>query len=85
MTPHKARKICYILLAVTVLLMMMGLARKWNDVIALLVGLGGISAFYVILLAFWRCPHCGESLGRLSDLKYCPYCGKPIDEEENPQ
>jgi rubrerythrin len=78
MTPHKAKTICYILMTVTVLLVMMGQAWKWNNGIALLVGFGGIGAFVVIFLAFWRCPHCGKSLGRLAELEYCPYCGQKL-------
>ena len=30
-------------------------------------------------LRFWRCPHCGKSLGRLAKVNYCPYCGEELD------
>lgn len=81
MTPHKARKLCYILLAATVLLVMIGLAWKWNEGVVALAGLGGIGTVYCILMIFWRCPHCDRHLGRLSDMKYCPHCGKSLGGE----
>lgn len=28
---------------------------------------------------YYRCPHCGEQLGRDRYLKYCPHCGKALD------
>lgn len=81
MTPNQARKICNILIAVTVLLAVVG--STWKLLMILCVGC--LAAVCVLMLRFWRCPHCDRSLGRLSDLKYCPYCGKSIDEEDNPQ
>lgn len=30
-------------------------------------------------LRFWRCPHCGKSLGRLAKVNYCSYCGEELD------
>ena len=82
MTPKKAKKICYILLAATVLLAMVGAAWKWNEGVVALLGLAGVGAAYFVLVAFWRCPHCDKSLGNLGNLKYCPYCGEPIEDEE---
>lgn len=36
-------------------------------------------ALMVVLVVFWRCPHCGKQLGR--DVpKYCPHCGKRLDD-----
>ena len=34
----------------------------------------------VFNLAKWRCPHCGEHLGRDTP-KYCPHCGHQVDLE----
>ena len=28
---------------------------------------------------YYRCPHCGEQLGRDRYLKYCPHCGRALD------
>ena len=56
MTPKKAKKICYILLAATVLLAMVGAAWKWNEGVVALLGLAGVGAAYFILVFFWRCP-----------------------------
>ena len=28
---------------------------------------------------YYRCPHCGEQLGRDRYLKYCPHCGRSLD------
>lgn len=38
------------------------------------VGLGAVA----LNVAWWRCPHCGSSLGR-SYGEYCSHCGKVID------
>ena len=80
MTPNKAKKICYILLAATVLLAMVGAAWNWNEGVMTLLGLAGVGAAYFVLVFFWRCPHCDNSLGKLGKLKYCPYCGEKLDE-----
>ena len=29
---------------------------------------------------FYRCPHCGRYLGRVTPSGYCRYCGKKIEE-----
>ena len=29
---------------------------------------------------FYRCPHCGRYLGRITPSAYCRHCGKKIDE-----
>lgn len=79
MTPNKAKKICYILIAATVLLTMVG--QAWQSMILMIPCVGCLVALCVLILRFWRCPHCDRSLGRLSDLKYCPYCGKSLDGE----
>ena len=39
------------------------------------------AAIIVVNLALWRCPYCGEHLGR--DVgKYCSRCGKKLDDLE---
>ncbi len=44
-------------------------------ILALLLAIASI----VFNLAKWRCPHCGEHLGR-SGGKYCPHCGNMLDD-----
>lgn len=80
MTPNKARKICSVLLPIMLLLAMVG--RAWESVILMSLCTGCFVAAVVLMLLYWRCPHCDRSLGRLSDLKYCPYCGKSLDDEK---
>lgn len=79
MTPHKTRKICLMLLAAMVLLIMMGAA--WKRGILLFLGYGCIAAVFVLMLMFWRCPRCGKSLGGLENRKYCSHCGKSLGGE----
>ena len=34
----------------------------------------------IIMLLFWRCPSCHESLGRMDCVgDYCPHCGEKLD------
>lgn len=35
----------------------------------------------VILFKYYRCPHCGEFLGRDEMGKCCPHCGKALEKE----
>ena len=50
-------------------------------IIGLVIMTGGMFAYYAV----WRCPHCGESLFRMNDITYCPYCSKAIDGEDEAQ
>lgn len=43
------------------------------------LGIVLILASGVIWSLYYRCPHCGEQLGRDRYLKYCPHCGKSLD------
>lgn len=43
------------------------------------LGIVLILASGVIWSLYYRCPHCGEQLGRDRYLKYCPHCGKALD------
>ena len=58
-------------------------------ILILLYILTQVSVFYLaavviiivmsaLTLIFWRCPHCGASLGR-GKMTYCRHCGKKID------
>ncbi len=43
------------------------------------LGIVLILASGVIWSLYYRCPHCGEQLGRDRYLKYCPHCGRSLD------
>ena len=78
MTPNKAKKICIILIAAYVLLTIVGQALE--SLFLMILCICCLGALCVLMLRFWRCPHCDRFLGRLNDLKYCPYCGEKLDE-----
>ncbi|WP_300415993.1 hypothetical protein [uncultured Oscillibacter sp.] len=42
--------------------------------LGLAVALGSV----VLWKRWWRCPNCGQFLGRTKG-RYCPHCGKEID------
>ncbi len=73
----KVLYIMYGLNAATVALILVGALLKS----ILVIGLGWLSAIASIVfnLAKWRCPHCGEHLGR-SGGKYCPHCGHMLED-----
>ena len=44
------------------------------------LGLCPLAAALILLLLFWKCPHCGARLPRvLKPYEYCPKCGKELD------
>ena len=43
------------------------------------LGIVLILASGAIWSLYYRCPHCGEQLGRDRYLKYCPHCGRSLD------
>ena len=46
------------------------------------IAMGLFVSHFVILLLFWRCPHCGSWLpGRSLWITYCPHCGKALEAE----
>jgi len=77
MNLKKVRYIIYGLGAATFALIMVGALLTNIPVIVL----GCLSAIACIVfnLAKWRCPHCGEHLGR-SEGKYCPHCGHLLED-----
>ena len=48
--------------------------KTWAEV----TGFIGLLAGFALDLAWHRCPHCGEHLGKYSG-EYCKHCGKAID------
>ena len=43
------------------------------------LGIVLILASCTVWSLYYRCPHCGEQLGRDRYLKYCPHCGRALD------
>ncbi len=43
------------------------------------LGIVLILASCTVWSLYYRCPHCGEQLGRDRYLKYCPHCGRSLD------
>ena len=39
-----------------------------------------VTALTLLHLRYWRCPHCGQYLGRTGCAEYCPHCGKRLDD-----
>ena len=49
----------------------------------MLIGFLLEGAAIVMMLIFWRCPHCGRLQGRLFEVgDYCTYCGGRLDDSE---
>lgn len=50
----------------------------------ILIGFLAMGAGLILEIAFYRCPHCGSHLGRISPWlhSHCPHCGGRIDWEE---
>ena len=65
-------------------------ARIWQDVllwggaVVSLVGLMMVGASLIVWWRFYRCPKCGEHLGR-GNPKRCPKCGAWIADEPEPE
>lgn len=49
----------------------------WVNLAFKYVPVGILIANYVFQIIFWRCPYCGESLGRAGN--YCRHCGSELD------
>ena len=63
------------ILAAGILIM---LAGRIGPVMLLLVGFLAMLGAVVLHMCWWRCPHCGQFLGRDKG-EYCQHCGKKID------
>lgn len=77
-TPKKCRRMACGCFGVGLLFFFAGYLAEGRD---WLFGAGLIAYFIgiVLLAVFFRCPHCGGSLARVSG-HFCPHCGKPLDE-----
>ncbi|MBQ8851914.1 MAG: zinc ribbon domain-containing protein [Oscillibacter sp.] len=70
------RKVTLALAAVSMLFLLLA----YGTVNAMFVNFAVVSAAALVgvILLFWRCPHCGEHLGR-DVSRYCTHCGKELD------
>ena len=44
----------------------------------LIVCIGSFATAFILWKFFWKCPYCGEHLGRIGSSENCPHCGKNI-------
>ena len=59
-------------------------AWELQNTVAALVGLMMMGASLIVWWRFYRCPKCGEHLGR-GNPKRCPHCGAWIADEPEPE
>lgn len=84
MSLQAKKMVLYVLMVVGVLCALLYPAVPGGAIVWYLSALLGLLAvFFVLLAAWWRCPHCERHLGRLDDQAFCPYCGKPLYTTEN--
>lgn len=74
MSVKKWRKLSWAIGIASMVILFLGLDRRWLSIVGLIVMAGSIIADYLYV----RCPYCFKHLGR--DLgEYCPHCGKEIE------
>ena len=66
------------ILVMAVSLVMVIAGASADTIWAEAIGLIGLLAGFALNLAWYRCPHCGEHLGKYPG-EYCKHCGKKID------
>ena len=72
---RKAKKLCFLLLGIFVILMLvMGITS--NPVFGYLA-IGVMAIYGIFHYFFWRCPRCGKNMGSLW-VKCCPECGEKL-------
>ena len=79
MNLKKTRKV---ILSLFVAIFVTGMAAGiLESMVFAVITLGLCVALVAVSLTFWRCPHCGEYLGRNVG-QYCTHCGKKLDDLE---
>ncbi len=63
-------------------LLFLGILRELEALTAIAVAL--LTAGLALNFLWWRCPHCGVTLGRNYG-RYCQYCGEEIDYNARPK
>jgi hypothetical protein len=74
-TPKRALAISLILFLIGFAFVSWGTSGKMP---VMVVGIAIMLAAFAVRFAFYRCPHCGNYLGR-SFGDYCPSCGKELN------
>lgn len=70
------KKVIWALAVVSILFMLFAFATE-NSAFLILTGLATVALVGVNIL-FWRCPCCGEHLGR-DVCRYCTHCGHKLE------
>lgn len=84
MTPKKWRLVFIIGVAVSLIVIAMGIFAR-NDEQVLIFCVLGLALFALSLICamvFWRCPSCRRMLPLRGSIgfEYCPYCSSGLDE-----
>lgn len=79
MSPFKARKISYIIIALAIISQFIGILCG-KIMLGLICMIAMLGVMIILLLKYWKCPHCKRyfPLYMSLDSKYCPVCGKQI-------
>lgn len=77
MNLKKVLRINYWLLGICLGVMLLGAIVESIPLLLAGVGVSFVMLFFTI--KYWRCPHCGEYLGR-DMAKYCRHCGKELED-----
>lgn len=64
------------------LLLLANFLRGLGRTVAWILLIVSLGMFVLVWAKIWRCPHCGQHLGRMADgSNKCPHCGMPIVEK----
>ena len=83
MTLKQKKTVLTVMMAISfVLLLLANLLHGLGRTVAWILLIASLAMFVLVWAKLWRCPHCGQHLGRMADgAKTCPHCGKSIEEE----
>lgn len=82
---QQARKVMLALFAAMALSLLLGAILSgtglvWASLFFVILGTILFFAFIAYTFSHWRCPHCGEYLGRVGKgIQLCPYCHERLD------
>ena len=61
---------------------LVGCVGAYINLTVTLIGAAMMVGGLMLHLRWYRCPHCGASLGRNGIPRFCPNCGETIDPDE---
>ena len=82
---RQARKVMLALFAAMALSLLLGAILSgtgavWASLFFVVLGTVLFFVFIAYTFSHWRCPHCGEYLGRVGKgIQLCPYCHERLD------